>query len=161
MSFGTFQFEFATLQSQTRLYGRSVHSHVCSKVSVTARTFSRQVNLYTSQSVRENQRTQAFCAYATFIHEAPGFQALSGPLFCVLLFDLLSSFWLLLPTVAIYPSCRLSDAKRNRKTSFRSTWSSELHLVTKNSNNRYHAYLPRGNVPVGYLVYATLDKSVR
>ena len=37
----------------------------------TARTFSRQVNLYTSQSVRENQRTQAFCEYATFIHEAP------------------------------------------------------------------------------------------
>ena len=72
MSLGTFQLEFAMLQSQTRLCGRSAHSHVCSKVSVTARTFSRQVNLYTSQSVRENQCTQAFCAYATFIHEAPG-----------------------------------------------------------------------------------------
>ena len=38
---------------------------------MTARTFSRQVNVYRSHSVRENQRTQAFCAYATFIHEAP------------------------------------------------------------------------------------------
>ena len=72
MSFGTLQLEFATLQSQTRLCGRSSHSHVCSKVSVTARTFSRQVHFYTSHRVRENQRTQAFCAYATFIHEAPG-----------------------------------------------------------------------------------------
>ena len=55
--------EFAMLQSQTRLCGRSAHSHDCSKVSMTARTFTR---------VRGNQRTQAFCAYASFIHEAPG-----------------------------------------------------------------------------------------
>ena len=66
------------LQSQTRLCGQSAHSHDCSKVSVTARTFSRQVNLYTSQSVRGNQRTQAFCAYASFIHEAPGVSGLNS-----------------------------------------------------------------------------------
>ena len=35
----------------------------------TARTFSRQ---YITPCVCENQRMQAFCAYATFKHEAPG-----------------------------------------------------------------------------------------
>ena len=76
--FSTFQ--FATLQSQTRLCGRSTHSHVCSNVSVTARTFSRQVNVYTFiHCVSENQHTQAFRADATFIHEAPGHQFVSFP----------------------------------------------------------------------------------
>ena len=79
VSFGTLELEFAMLQSQTRLCGQSAHSHFCSNVSVTARTFSRQVKFYTSHRVRENQRTQAFCAYATFIHEAPALFCLCSP----------------------------------------------------------------------------------
>ena len=69
--FRHFSVRILMLQSQTRLCGQSAYSHVCSKVSVKARTFSRQVHFYTSHRVHENQRTQAFCAYATFIHEAP------------------------------------------------------------------------------------------